>query len=130
MFGRIQQSFQRQKPFSVVANQYLTPTYTPDIVKAIITVINNQQLSGVFHISSNMEITPYQFSQVIAEHFGYDAHLAQPATMTEYLGSRRAAWRLRHASLDGKVTQKKLGYQPLTISEVLSHSLDNRPTAS
>lgn len=119
MFGKIRQLFLEGKPFSIVGDQYVTYTFTPDIIRTILVVLN-KKLSGIIHVSTNQELTPFEFSQTMAHHLGFQPQLARSVSIIEYFGEEKAKLRLRHASLDGKISQKKIGFKPHTLPEVLA----------
>jgi dTDP-4-dehydrorhamnose reductase len=119
IYGKIEQLYKQNKPFSVVSDQYVTYTYTPDIIKTILAVYK-KKISGVVHVSTNQELTPFEFSQTLAKYVGYDSQLARPVSMVEYLGEQKAKLRLQHASLGNTTSHHKVGFKPRTLLEVLA----------
>lgn len=118
LFGKISKLFKDGKKFGAVTDQFITPTYTDDIVKAINSLLKNPK-SGIFHICPEEKTTIYDFACKIASKFGFDQSLIVKQTLEEYFGEERAKLRLRNSCLDGEWTKSQLKIIPLTVTEVL-----------
>lgn len=118
LFGRLYQLLKEGKSFGAVTDQMITPTYTDDIIKAIMLLFAYPQ-PGIFHISPEVKTTTYDFALKIAQKFGFDQSLIIKQTLKEYFGEEGAKLRLKNSCLNGDKTKLKLGFTPLTIDQVL-----------
>lgn len=98
LLGKINTTLKKERYASAVIDQHLTPTYAPDVVEVIIRSVKNPT-KGVFHVSPNAAITPYDFARLIAEKCGHTPASVKGVTLENLYGRARAALRLRHASL-------------------------------
>lgn len=118
LFGKILQLLKSGKSFGAVTDQFITPTYTDDIVRAINILIKNHE-SGIFHISPETKTTIYDFALKIANKFNFNQSLVIGQTLEEYFGEERARLRLKNSCLNGEWTKSKLNFASLTIDQVL-----------
>lgn len=73
----VKENLEANKPIRVVADQIRTPTYIPDLTKAIIDMAEKGS-QGLYHISGKEVMSPYEMSLVIAQKLGLDTSLIQP----------------------------------------------------
>lgn len=73
----VKENLEANKPIKVVADQIRTPTYIPDLTKAIINMAERGS-QGLYHISGMEVMSPYEMSLVIAQKLGLDTSLIQP----------------------------------------------------
>jgi dTDP-4-dehydrorhamnose reductase len=73
----VKENLEANKPIRVVADQIRTPTYIPDLTKAIIDMAEKGS-QGLYHISGMEVMSPYEMSLVIAQKLGLDTSLIQP----------------------------------------------------
>lgn len=118
LFGKILSLLESGKNFGAVTDQFITPTYTDDIIKTINLLINNPK-SGIFHISPGEKTTIYDFAYKMASKLGFDQSIIVKQTLEEFFGEERAKLRLKNSCLNGEWTKSQLGIIPLTIDEVL-----------
>ena len=64
---------------------------------------------GLFHVTSSSCLTKYKFGCQIADHFGFDRKLIQPASVDEinFLGARSHKLNLNNAKLINELGLKK-----------------------
>lgn len=124
IFGKLQKNLKSGLPFSVVGDQFFTPTSINDIISSV-EVILEQNLAGVFHIAPQTTTTPFAFAVELATGLGYDATTISKTTLRKYLGKERAAIRLKHAVLDSNATEKKLGITFKTLKQALKNNKNN-----
>lgn len=119
IFGKLKPALLERKPISVVNDQEITPTYTGDITRAVLKILN-QSAAGIFHLSSGEITTPYAFAQLLAKSYDFDGSIIKGQSMVEYFGEAKAKLRLKHATLDGTKTSRALGIRVRTPQEVLA----------
>jgi len=118
IFGKVISLFEKQESFQMVDDQYMTPTFTDDILKGIKTVIETKE-SGINHVVPREVITPFDFGIKVAKRFGYDEVLLKPISILDFFGKERAKLRLKHACLDGIMTEKKLQFVSRSVDIAL-----------
>lgn len=77
----------------VVADQYGSPTYAPDLAAAILEIIEQEHwVPGIYHYSNEGDITWFEFAQAIKQQVGGQC-LVKPLTTPEYpTPARRPAY--------------------------------------
>jgi dTDP-4-dehydrorhamnose reductase len=73
----VKENLEANKPIRVVADQIRTPTYIPDLTKAVIDMAEKGS-QGLYHISGMEVMSPHEMSLVIAQKLGLDNSLIQP----------------------------------------------------
>jgi len=77
-------NFAKTKPeLPVVADQYGTPTFTCDLVRAIHTIVQ-QPIYGVYHVSNAGQTSWHGFAEAIVRKCGYADLPVKPITSDEY----------------------------------------------
>jgi dTDP-4-dehydrorhamnose reductase len=107
IFGKIYDGLKNRGYIQGVTDQFITPTHIYDITQAIEYCITHDT-SGIFHISPNVAITPYEFALLIAKKYGYQSSQVDKITLEKFYGSYGASLRLRHACLWGKSSNNSL----------------------
>ena len=99
----------------VVDDQFRTPTYTEDLAKGVVLVVE-KNATGIYHISGKDLLTPYQIAIKTADHFKLDHSLIEKADATSFsqpaLRPPRTGFYIDKARAD-------LGYEPLSFEEGL-----------
>lgn len=111
LYGKILDSLMHTKQTNVVTNQKFTPTYTQDIVKALLLVVKNK-FRGIYHIVPNISLSPYDFAEMIAIRNGFLQSNLRKVTLNEYFGLERASLRLKNSCLLGTKSNKILEFLP------------------
>lgn len=95
----------KTKPLlNVVADQYGTPTYTLDLLGAVLDIIQTQ-LYGVYHVSNGGECTWHDFAQAVLDKAGVGNVPVQAITSAQDAATRGTPTRrppysvLRHSAL-------------------------------
>lgn len=68
---------------SVVADQFGTPTYTQDLVRAV-DVIVREPLYGIYHASNDGETSWFEFARAVLGEVGMESIPVHPLTSAEY----------------------------------------------
>lgn len=117
----VKEKLEKGEHYSVVNDQQRTPTYVEDLARAIVSIID-KKATGIWHISGNDLLTPYDMAVKTAEHLGLDAGLIRKTSSAE-LG--QAAKRPPKTGFNIEKARKNLGYDPLSFEEGLKRMLGN-----
>ncbi len=99
----------------VVDDQFRTPTFTEDLAKGILLVVE-KKATGIYHISGKDLLTPYQIALKTADHFHLDHSLIEKADVTSF---SQPAVRPPRTGFYIDKARKDLGYEPLSFDEGL-----------
>jgi dTDP-4-dehydrorhamnose reductase len=111
----VKEKLEKGEAYNVVDDQVRTPTYAGDLADGIIAVIE-KKAKGVFHISGEEVLTPYQMACKAADYLGLDKTLLKKVTQANF--SQSAKRPLRTGFVIDKA-KKVLGYQPLSFEDGL-----------
>jgi dTDP-4-dehydrorhamnose reductase len=111
----VKEKLEKGETYKVVDDQVRTPTYVEDLAAGIIAVIQ-KRAQGVFHLSGEDVLTPYQMACKAAAHLGLDASLIKRATAADF--SQPARRPLKTGFIIDKA-KKELGFSPLSFEEGL-----------
>lgn len=103
------------EPYAVVNDQVRTPTFVRDLAGAIVTIAK-KKAGGIWHISGNDILTPYQMALKTAEWLGLDTHLLKEVNASLFPEPAR------RPLVTGFCTDKareKLGFIPTPFEEGL-----------
>jgi dTDP-4-dehydrorhamnose reductase len=111
----VRQKLEKGEAYSVVDDQVRTPTYVEDLADGICRIIG-RKAGGVFHISGEEVLTPYQMASEAAELLGLPAHLLKRVTADTFSQPAR-----RPAVTGFDITKAKelLGFAPVSFREGL-----------
>jgi dTDP-4-dehydrorhamnose reductase len=112
----VKEKLEKGEEYRVVDDQVRTPTYVEDLAKAIIAVIE-KKARGVYHISGEDVLTPYQMALRVAEYLSLDVSLIRKATAADF--SQPARRPLKTGFVIDKA-KKELGYSPISFEEGLA----------
>ena len=102
-------------PIKVVNDQIRTPTFIPDLAKGIIKAVE-MQAKGIYHISGDDVLTPYEMAIEVADYLNLDNNLitAVNASIFTQPGKRpqKTGFHINKAS-------KELDYQPIKFKLAL-----------
>lgn len=112
----VKNSLESGKSISVVDDQYRTPTLAEDLAVGCF-LIARQKAKGVFHISGEEMLTPYQMAMQVVEFFGLDASLI---TKTDSSTLQQKATRPPETGFVINKAIDELGYKPHTFREGIS----------
>lgn len=99
----------------VVDDQFRTPTFTEDLAKGIVLVIE-KNAQGIYHISGKDFLTPYEIALKTADHFRLDHSLIEKADVTSF---SQPAVRPPRTGFYIDKARKDLGYEPLSFDDAL-----------
>lgn len=78
----VRKSLQQYQPVTVANNVFISPTYVPDLVHAVLDILIDKE-SGIWHLSNQGAITWADFAYSIAEGFDLDKNLIQAVACHE-----------------------------------------------
>jgi dTDP-4-dehydrorhamnose reductase len=111
----VRDNLQAQKPIKVVNDQIRTPTYIQDLAAGIIKAVE-LQARGIYHISGNDTLTPYEMAIQVADCLNLDKQLISPVDASTFtqVGRRpqKTGFYINKATED-------LGYQPTEFKKAL-----------
>lgn len=119
MVSWVQNNLSQGKPIKVVSDQWRTPTYVEDLAKGILLAIENKA-KGIYHISGEELLTPYNMAMATAEHLGLDKKLIEKVTASIFV---QAAKRPAKTGFIIDKAKNDLGFRPLSFKEGLKKML-------
>ena len=109
----VKDSLEKGKVVNVVDDQFRTPTLAEDLAQGC-ALIAQQRAAGVFNISSEELLTPYQMALQTADFFDLDRSLIVRTDSTKFTQPAR---RPLETGLVIDKAKRMLGYQPHTFKQ-------------
>ncbi|WBA40435.1 SDR family oxidoreductase [Hymenobacter canadensis] len=109
----VRDSLRAKKPIKVVNDQFRTPTLAEDLAQGC-WLAAQHHATGIYHISSDEMLTPYQMALRVADYFQLDASLIERVDASTF--SQTAERPLRTGFIIDKA-RRALGYQPHTFEQ-------------
>lgn len=107
----VKDSLEKVKTIHVVNDQYRTPTLAEDLAMGCF-LIAQQRATGVFNISGEELLTPYEMAQMTADYFGLDKNRIVLTDSTKF---KQPAKRPLETGFNIEKAKSQLGYQPRTF---------------
>ena len=117
----IYKSLKNKQPIKVVTDQIRTPTNVNDLAGGSLLILQ-KQAEGIFHISGDEIMSPYDIAIKIANYFDFDRRLITPVDASTF--SQAGKRPMKTGFIIDKARQK-LGFKPKTFDESLK-SLQGR----
>lgn len=111
----VKKSLEEKKKINVVNDQWRTPTLAEDLAMGC-ALAAKKNATGIYHISGEEMMTPYDIAIATAEQFGLDKSLINQTDSTQFTQPAK-----RPPKTGFVITKAKteLGYQPHTFAEGL-----------
>ena len=109
----VKNSLEQGKPIQVVNDQWRTPTLAEDLALGCF-LIAQKQAEGIFHISGEEMLTPYDMAIYTADYFNLDKSLITKTDSTKFT---QPAKRPPKTGFIIDKAKQQLGYQPHTFRE-------------
>ncbi|MCF2486556.1 NAD(P)-dependent oxidoreductase [Dyadobacter sp. CY347] len=109
----VKKSLEEGKAIKVVTDQFRTPTLAEDLAMGCY-LIADQRAEGVFHISGEDFLTPYEMAMMAADYFSLDKSLISPTDASSFTQPAR---RPPRTGFDLQKSRNVLGYKPHTFRE-------------
>ena len=111
----VAKALQEGKISRIVDDQVRTPTYVEDLAGAI-KIIIDKRAKGIYHISGNDILTPYQMTVAVARYLGLNEKLIEPVTAATFT---QPALRPPKTGFKIEKAEMELGYKPVSFQEGL-----------
>jgi dTDP-4-dehydrorhamnose reductase len=111
----VRDNLQALKPIKVVNDQIRTPTFIPDLAAGIIKAVE-LQARGIYHISGNDTLTPYEMAIQVADHLSLNKQLITPVDASTFTQAGR---RPQKTGFYINKAIQDLGYQPTEFNKAL-----------
>lgn len=118
----VKEKLEKGEEYQVVNDQVRTPTYVEDLAAGIVSLIE-KKATGVFHLSGEDVLTPYEMAIHTAKFLGLDAAVIKKATAADF--SQPARRPLKTGFIIDKA-KKELGYKPVSFAEGLSRTFGKK----
>lgn len=115
IIGFVRDSLQANKPIKMVTDQVRTPTYVEDLARGIILIIEKNG-KGIYHLSGEDLMTPYDIAVETAKFYGLNEALISKSTSDEI---KQPAVRPPKTGFDISKAKKELGYKPTSFKDGL-----------
>ena len=109
----VRDSLRAGRPIKVVADQWRTPTLAEDLAEGC-WLLARQAVQGLYHLSGDEFLTPYDLALRVALYFNLDATLIERVDASTF--SQPARRPARTGFLIEKA-RRELGYQPHSLDE-------------
>jgi dTDP-4-dehydrorhamnose reductase len=116
----VKEKLQKGEEYSVFNDQVRTPTYVEDLATAIVLMLE-KNTKGIYHISGETIVTPYQMAIATAEYLNLDKSLIKEVTAETF---SQPALRPAKTGFDISKAKRELGFMPLSFEEGLRKTLD------
>ena len=103
------------KSIRVVSDQSRTPTYIGDLVQGILLLIR-QTATGIFHISGEEVLTPFDMAVKTADFFGLDKNMMEKVDQSTFSQPGRRPLR---TGFNIEKAKTQLGYKPISFDAAL-----------
>lgn len=117
----VRDKLEQGQSYNVVDDQFRTPTYVEDLADGIVRIVN-RQAKGIYHLSGEDLLTPYQMALLTADHLGLDKSLICRATAADF---SQPARRPANTSLIIEKAKRVLGYAPVSFEEGLKKMFED-----
>jgi dTDP-4-dehydrorhamnose reductase len=111
----VRDNLQALKSIKVVNDQIRTPTFIPDLAAGIIKAVK-LQARGIYHISGNDTLTPYEMAIQVADYLNLDKQLITPVDASTFTQVGR---RPQKTGFDINKAIHDLNYQPTEFKKAL-----------
>ncbi|HWA34789.1 MAG TPA: SDR family oxidoreductase [Cyclobacteriaceae bacterium] len=112
----VKKNLEEGKSINVVSDQWRTPTLAEDLAMACVLGAK-KNARGIYHVSGEEMMTPYDIAIRTAKFFGLDATLVKETDSTKF--TQQAKRPLRTGFVIEKA-KRELGYKPHTFEEGLA----------
>jgi len=119
----VQKNLEEGKKIQVVSDQWRTPTYVEDLAKGILLAVE-KNATGIYHISGQEMLSPYDMANATAEFLGLDK------TLIEKVDASLFTQPAKRPAKTGFIIEKaknELGFNPLSFKEGLRRMLAPGP---
>ncbi len=116
----VKSNLEQGKPIKVVSDQWRTPTYIEDLARGILLIVE-KKASGIFHISGEEMLTPFEMAMATADYMQLDQSLIEKVDSSVFSQPAKRPAKTGFIIDKAKAT---LGFKPLSFAEGLKLVLD------
>ncbi len=116
----VKEKLLKGEEYNVFSDQVRTPTYVEDLANAIVLLIENNA-KGIYHISGETVVTPYQMAIATAEFLNLNTSLIKEVTAQTFT---QPALRPAKTGFDINKAKRDLGFMPVSFEEGLRKTLE------
>ncbi|MEO6733121.1 MAG: SDR family oxidoreductase [Ferruginibacter sp.] len=116
-------SLMEDKKIQVVSDQWRTPTYAEDLAKGILLAIE-KNAKGIYHLSGEDMLSPYDMAMATAEWLGADKSLIEKVDRSLFT---QPAKRPAKTGFIIHKAKRELGFQPVSFQEGLGKMIPPSP---
>jgi dTDP-4-dehydrorhamnose reductase len=111
----VRDKLSRGEQYSVVNDQFRTPTYVEDLAEAIARIAE-KRMTGIYHISGNDLRTPYEMAMETAALLNLDSNLIKKVSAADF---SQPALRPPRTGFNIDKAKKMLNFEPVSFAEGL-----------
>ncbi|HEX2627401.1 MAG TPA: SDR family oxidoreductase [Chitinophagaceae bacterium] len=111
----VKDKLEKGEEYSVFNDQVRTPTYVEDLASGIVAIVD-KKATGVYHLSGEDVLTPYEMACRLADHLGMNRSLIKKVTAEEFV---QPAKRPAKTGFDISKAKRDLGFNPVSFEEGL-----------
>lgn len=111
----VKQNLEQGTTIKMVTDQFRTPTFVHDLAKGIVLMIE-KNAKGVYHLSGEEQMTPYEMAVATAKFFGLNEKLIDKSLSPDI---KQPAIRPPRTGFNIKKAKKELGFKPMSFDEGL-----------
>lgn len=115
----VRENLEKGKKIKVVSDQWRTPTYVEDLAKGVLLAID-KNATGIFHISGEEMLSPYDMAIVTAEWLDLDKSLIEKVDASLF---NQPAKRPAKTGFIIEKAKQELDFHPLSFKEGLEKML-------
>lgn len=115
IIGWVKQSLESNITIKMVTDQTRTPTFVHDLAKGIVLIIEKNG-KGIYHLSGDQQMTPYEMAVETAKFFGLNEKLIEKASSPDI---NQPAMRPPMTGFNISKAKKELGFTPVSFREGL-----------
>ncbi len=119
MISWVKDNLENGRPIKVVSDQWRTPTYVEDLAKGIMLAVE-KKAKGIFHISGEEGMSPYDMAVATADYLHLDKSLMTKVNANTF--SQPAQRPMKTGFIIDKA-KKELGFQPLDFKAAIKKML-------
>jgi dTDP-4-dehydrorhamnose reductase len=116
----VKNKLEKGEGYNVFDDQVRTPTYVEDLAAAIVAIIE-KRANGIYHISGEDVLTPYQMAIQAAEFLNLDKSLLKKVVAADM---PQLAIRPLKTGFNINKAKKELGYKPTSFKEGLKKTFE------
>jgi len=111
----VRDKLERKETYSVVDDQFRSPTYIGDLASGIVSIIG-KKANGIYNLAGPGLLTPYEMACMVADHLQLNGSLIKKVTAADFTQPARRPVR---TDLIIDKARHELGYSPLAFEEGL-----------